>query len=293
MKKFTGMYTALITPFKNGAVDYKSYETLIEFQIKSGIHGLVPCGSTGEYATLSKEELLSVIKFCVETTKGRVPVVANTGSNNTQEAIEIAVSAAQLGVDAIMSVVPYYNKPTQRGIFEHFKAIHDATELPIILYNVPGRTVADMNVDTVALLAELPRIVGLKDATSDLERPLKLLTKLKRTDFSQFSGEDYTFLAFNASGGDGCISIAANIVPAEMVAIQNLCAKGDYKQALQKHLALTPLFDNLFIEANPIPIKYMLSLVKRCESEVRLPLFELSTENKQKAADALKKVGLL
>lgn len=293
MKEIKGMLTALVTPFKNGKIDEKAFVDLIEFQIKSGIHGLVPCGSTGEFATLNENELLHLIKLCVDVAAKRVKVVANTGSNNTVQAAETANKAAKLGVDAVMSVVPYYNKPTQNGIFEHFKFIHDSVDLPMILYNVPGRTVADMSSDTVLKLAELPRIIGLKDATSDLERPLKVLKRIKRSDFSQLSGEDYTFLAFNANGGDGCISIASNIVPAQMVEVQNLCNEGRYREALEKHLQLTPFFDCLFVEANPIPIKYAMSLLGICNSETRLPLCELSSENKKKVEFALTSIGLL
>ena len=293
MAKIQGMFTALITPFNNGRVDEAAFEKIIEYQISSGISGLVACGSTGEGATLSEEESIKVIQLCSEITQKRVPVIANIGSNNTAKTIELANKVSKFTIDAIMTVVPYYNKPTQRGIYAHFKAVHDSTNTPIILYNVPGRTIADMSSKTVLELTLLPRIIALKDATSDLERPIQVKSKLTRDDFSMLSGEDSTMVAFNASGGQGCISVAANALPKQMVEIQRLCQEQKYEQALAKHIAILPLYEVLFCEANPIPIKYVLSLMGFCKDELRLPLCELSSENKEKVRSALKALGAI
>lgn len=292
-KKLSGIFTALITPFKRGKIDQDSFSKLVIRQLQSGINGLVPCGSTGEFATLEEQEVETLTKICVELSAGKAKVVANASSNNTNKAIKLANDAEKWGVDAVLSVVPYYNKPSQQGIYEHFKEIHDNSELPIIIYNVPGRTVADMSVETALKLAELPRIIAIKDATSDLERPLKMRRALKRDDFAQFSGEDYTFMAFNASGGDGCISIASNLVPNEMMKIQNFCDNTQYHEALGTNLDLLPLFDILFVEANPVPIKYAMSLLGLCSDEVRLPLTTLSTANKEKVKQALIKMNII
>lgn len=291
--KIQGMITAIVTPFKDGKVDENAFARLIERQINAGISGLVICGSTGETATLRDDEFFHVIKFATEITKKRVPIIANVGSNNTAKAIELVHKACELDIDAILSVVPYFNKPSQHGIYLHFKAIHDATTLPIVLYNVPGRTVADMNSDTVLKLCELPRIISIKDATANMDRPLQVQSKLKRSDFTMVSGDDSSFLSFNANGGSGCISVAANIMPEQMIAIQKLCELGDFRQALALHLKLMPLYNVLFCEANPIPTKYALGLMGLCQDEVRLPLCQLSSENKEKVRTALVALELL
>ncbi len=289
----TGILTAIITPFKGDKIDEQAFEKLIEYQIKNGINGLVPCGSTGECSTLSDEEVLRVIQLCADITKKRVPIIANVGSNNTTKTIVFAQKVARLNIDAVMIVVPYYNKPTQKGIYQHFKAIHDSTDLPIILYNVPGRTVTDMLSETVLKLTELVRIVAIKDATSDLTRPLQVLSQLKRKDFAMLSGEDATFVAFNASGGKGCISVASNAMPAQMVEIQKLCEQGNYHQALEKQLQLMPLYEILFCETNPVPIKYVLWLMGLCHEEVRLPLCKLSEQNKKNVKSTLEMLELI
>jgi 4-hydroxy-tetrahydrodipicolinate synthase len=291
--KIHGMLTALITPFKNNKIDENAYEKLIEHQIKNGIHGLVPCGSTGEFATLEEEEILQTIKLCVEVVNKRVPVIAGIGTNNTVKTVNFAQIVSKLGVDAVMAVVPYYNKPSQKGLYEHYKLIHDAINIGLVLYNVPGRTVTDLLPATTAQLAKLPRIIALKDATANLERPLQILSQLQHTDFTLLSGDDVTFLAHNINGGHGSISVASNVVPKQMVQIQNLCQQGKYNQALELHTKLLPLYDVLFCESNPVPVKYALELMGVCSSAVRLPLWELSDINKEKIRNVLKKLELI
>ncbi len=293
LPKIHGMLTAMVTPFKNGKVDETAFANLVEYQIKNGIHGLVPCGSTGEFATLDDKEIQQVTRLCVEVTNKRTLVIAGVGTNNTAKTIYYAQEASKIGVDAVMAVVPYYNKPSQKGLYEHYKMIHDAISIPLVLYNVPGRTVADLQAGTVADLAKLPRIVALKDATANLERPLQILSKLNRKDFYLLSGDDATFVAHNVYGGHGAISVASNIVPDKMIQIQNLCQQDEYKRALETHLSLLPLYDVLFCESNPVPVKYALGLMGLCSDEVRLPLYELSDSNKEKVRSALKALNLI
>jgi len=291
--KIHGMLTALITPFKNNKIDESAYEKLIEHQIKSGIHGLVPCGSTGEFATLEEQEILQTIKLCVEVANKRIPVIAGIGTNNTIKTVNFAQIVSKLGVDAVMAVVPYYNKPSQKGLYEHYKLIHDAINIGLVLYNVPGRTVTDLLPATTAQLARLPRVIALKDATANLERPLQILSQLQSTNFTLLSGDDVTFVAHNINGGHGSISVASNVVPKQMVQIQNLCQQGKYNQALELHMKLLPLYDILFCESNPVPVKYALELMGVCSSAVRLPLWELSDGNKEKVRNVLKKLELI
>ncbi len=291
--KIHGMLTALITPFKNNKIDESAYEKLIEHQIKSGIHGLVPCGSTGEFATLEEQEILQTIKLCVEVANKRIPVIAGIGTNNTIKTVNFAQIVSKLGVDAVMAVVPYYNKPSQKGLYEHYKLIHDAINIGLVLYNVPGRTVTDLLPATTAQLARLPRVIALKDATANLERPLQILSQLQNTNFTLLSGDDVTFVAHNINGGHGSISVASNVVPKQMVQIQNLCQQGKYNQALELHMKLLPLYDILFCESNPVPVKYALELMGVCSSAVRLPLWELSDGNKEKVRNVLKKLELI
>ncbi len=290
---FQGVYTALITPFTaKGAVDEKAFQDFVEWQIEQGIHGLVPCGTTGESPTLTHEEHNRVIDLCVEVSKGRVPVMAGTGSNSTDEAIMTTRHAKKAGADSVLIVAPYYNKPTQEGIYQHFKAINDAVEIPIILYNVPGRSVVNISDDTIARLAELPNIVGLKDATGDLSRPYTLRAKLKKP-FQLFSGEDMTAVAFNVSGGHGCISVASNIIPKACAEVQNSCAKFDYVSALTLQDKLVELNDILFCETSPMPVKYAASLMGKCQPNLRLPLIEVSDSSKDKIKKILSKLSLL
>ncbi|HYB56903.1 MAG TPA: 4-hydroxy-tetrahydrodipicolinate synthase [Alphaproteobacteria bacterium] len=289
---FKGCLTALITPFRAGAVDEKAFRSFVDWQIREGIHGLVPCGTTGESPTLSHKEHERVTEICVEVAKGRVPVIAGTGSNSTEEAIGFARHAEKAGADAQLVVTPYYNKPTQEGLYRHFKAIHDACALPIIIYNIPPRSVVDMTVETMARLAKLPRVVGVKDATNDLTRPLR--TKLAiGGKFSLLSGEDGTALAFLAASGHGCISVTSNVAPRLCAGMHEAWQKGNIKRAQELNESLMPLHLALFTETSPAPVKYAASLLGLCSADVRLPLCEIQDTTKAKVRDALAHLGLL
>ncbi|MBJ7535893.1 4-hydroxy-tetrahydrodipicolinate synthase [Rhodomicrobium vannielii ATCC 17100] len=289
---FKGSFTALITPFEGDGVDYDAFARLVEFQIQSGTHGLVPVGTTGESPTLSHEEHERVVETCIAAAKGRVPVIAGAGSNSTAEAVMLSRHAQKAGADAVLIVTPYYNKPTQEGLYQHFKAINDAIEIPIIIYNIPGRSVIDMSVATMARLFELKNIVGVKDATASPVRASQQRAVLG-PDFIQLSGEDGTALAFNAHGGHGCISVTSNIAPKLCSDFQNACIAGDYAKALELHDLLMPLHDALFVETNPVPVKYAASRLGLCKPETRLPLTPLSEASKARVDAALDKVGLL
>ena len=289
---FKGCLTALITPFRAGAVDEKAFQSFVDWQIKEGIHGLVPCGTTGESPTLSHKEHERVTELCVEVAKGRVPVIAGTGSNSTEEAIGFARHAEKAGAVAQLVVTPYYNKPTQGGLYRHFKAIHDSSALPIIIYNIPPRSVVDMTVETMARLAKLPRIVGVKDATNDLTRPLR--TKLAiGGKFSLLSGEDGTALAFLAASGHGCISVTSNVAPRLCAGMHEAWQKGNIKRAQELNESLMPLHLALFAETSPAPVKYAASLLGLCSADVRLPLCEIQDTTKAKVRDAMAHLGLL
>ena len=287
-----GSIVALLTPFKNGKVDEAAFQSFVEWQVAQGTHGLVPCGTTGESPTLSHEEHNRVVELCIEAAGGKVPVVAGTGSNSTEEAISLTQHAKKAGATAALVVTPYYNKPTQEGLYQHFKAIHDAADLPIVIYNIPGRSVVDMSVATMARLAKLPNIIGVKDATADLARPVRLLQEVG-PDFIQLSGEDATALAFNAQGGVGCISVTANIAPAQCAAMQDAWRKGDVATAYRYRDLLTPLHDSMFVETSPAPVKYAASLLGKSTDEVRLPLVAASESTRTIVRDAMKKAGLL
>lgn len=287
-----GSIVALLTPFKNGKVDEAAFQSFVEWQVAQGTHGLVPCGTTGESPTLSHEEHNRVVELCIEAAGGKVPVVAGTGSNSTEEAISLTQHAKKAGATAALVVTPYYNKPTQEGLYQHFKAIHDAADLPIVIYNIPGRSVVDMSVATMARLAKLPNIVGVKDATADLARPVRLLQEVG-PDFIQLSGEDATALAFNAQGGVGCISVTANIAPAQCAAMQDAWRKGDLATAYKYRDLLTPLHDSMFVETSPAPVKYAASLLGKSTDEVRLPLVAASESTRTIVRDAMKKAGVL
>ncbi|MFC5354597.1 4-hydroxy-tetrahydrodipicolinate synthase [Azospirillum himalayense] len=287
-----GSIVALLTPFKNGKVDEAAFQSFVEWQVAQGTHGLVPCGTTGESPTLSHEEHNRVVELCIEAAGGKVPVVAGTGSNSTEEAISLTQHAKKAGATAALVVTPYYNKPTQEGLYQHFKAIHDAADLPIVIYNIPGRSVVDMSVATMARLAKLPNIIGVKDATADLARPVRLLQEVG-PDFIQLSGEDATALAFNAQGGVGCISVTANIAPAQCAAMQDAWRKGDLATAYTYRDLLTPLHDSMFVETSPAPVKYAASLLGKSSDEVRLPLVAASESTRTTVRDAMKKAGLL
>ena len=289
---FKGSITALITPFKNGAVDEAAFKKFVDWQIKEGINGVVPCGTTGESPTLSHDEHKRVVEVCIEVAKGRVPVIAGTGSNSTEEAIDLTRHAAKAGADAALVVLPYYNKPTPEGQYQHFKAIHDAVEIPIIIYNVPPRSAVDMSVETMARLAKLPRIVGVKDATADLARPIR--TKLAiGAEFCQLSGEDATALPFLAQGGHGCISVTANTAPKLTSQMHAAWRAGDVKKASEINEKLMPINDAMFCETSPGPVKYAMSLLGHGTAELRLPLAAIAEVSKQKVEAALKKVGLI
>jgi 4-hydroxy-tetrahydrodipicolinate synthase len=288
---FRGSFTALITPFKGGQVDDKAFERLVEWQIEEGTHGLVPVGTTGECPTLSHEEHEHVVELCVKIAKKRVPVIAGAGSNSTAEAIRFTRHAKKVGADASLHVTGYYNKPAQEGLYQHFKAISDAVELPIMLYNVPVRTIVDIQVPTMARCAKLKNVVGVKDATANVARVSSQRLACGEK-FVQLSGEDSTALGFNAHGGHGCISVTSNVAPRLCAEFQNACIKGDWKKARELHERLMPLHDNLFCETNPGPVKYAASRLGLCSAELRLPMVPVGDESKRKIDAALKQVGL-
>ena len=290
---FKGSFTALITPFKDGRVDEDAFARLVEWQITEGTHGLVPCGTTGESPTLSTEEHKRVIEICVETAKKRVPIIAGAGSNSTEEAIDLSRYAKSVGADATLQVMPYYNKPTQEGLFLHIKAINDAVDLPIILYNVPVRTITDMSVATMARCAkQLKNVIGVKDATGNVFR-VSLQREYCGPKFVQLSGEDGTALGFNAHGGVGCISVTSNIAPRLCSEFQTATLKGDYAKALGIQDKLMPLHDSLFHETNPGPVKYAAHRLGLCRPEARLPLAPITEPTKKAVDAALAHAGLI
>ncbi|SMH59904.1 4-hydroxy-tetrahydrodipicolinate synthase [Azospirillum agricola] len=289
---FHGSIVALLTPFKGGKVDEAAFQSFVEWHVAQGTHGLVPCGTTGESPTLSHDEHNRVVELCIEAAGGKVPVMAGSGSNSTDEAIALTRHAKKAGAQAALVVTPYYNKPSQEGLYQHFKAIHDAADLPIFIYNIPGRSVVDMSVATMARLAKLPNIVGVKDATADLSRPSRLLAEVG-PDFIQLSGEDATALGFNAQGGTGCISVTANIAPALCSAMQTAWAKGDLKEAFRLRDVLSPLHDAMFVETSPAPVKFAASLLGLATDEVRLPLVTASESARAAVRAAMSKAGLL
>ncbi len=287
-----GYVTALITPMRDGGVDEEAFRAFVEWQIAEGVNGLLPCGTTGESPTLSHEEHMRVTEICIEVAKGRVPVLAGTGSNSTEEAIALTRHAKEAGADAALLVMPYYNKPTQEGMYQHFKAVQDAVAIPQYIYNIPGRSVVNMTTETMARLAELPNIAGVKDATADLTRPT--LTRMAIPgDFNQMSGEDGTVLAFLAQGGHGCISVTANIAPRACAEFYAAWKAGDAAQALELHTRLMPLHDVLFCESSPIPAKYAAYLLGKCSSEMRLPLCQPAAASKQRIETTLRALDLL
>ena len=289
---FRGSATALITPFKDGGVDEKGFQDLVNWQIEQGTDVLVPCGTTGESPTLTHEEDMRVAALCVEAAAGRVPVIAGTGSNNTEEAISLSRAAKEAGADAVLVVTPYYNKPTQEGLYAHYKAIHDAVEIPIVIYNIPPRSVIDMSVETMARLAELPNIVGVKDATADLTRPAKTRIAIG-DDFTQMSGEDATVVPFLAQGGHGCISVTANVAPALCAELHDAWQAGDLGTVSKINERLLPLHFALFIEASPGPVKYAASLLELCQNKLRLPLVSIRPDTEKKVYEAMVHAGLL
>jgi len=288
---FQGSMTALITPFRDGAVDEKAFQAFVDWQIKEGTEVVVPCGTTGESPTLSHEEHRRVVDLCIEVAKGRVPVIAGAGSNSTQEAISLAQHARKSGADAVLVVTPYYNKPTQEGLYQHFKAINDSAEIPIFIYNIPGRSVVDMSVATMARLAKLPNIVGVKDCTELARTPRQRAAT--GDDFIMLSGDDATALAYLAQTGTGCISVTANVAPRQCAQMHAAWRQGDVKRAQAINSRLVALHDALFIEASPAPVKFGASLLGKATADVRLPIVPASEHAQTVVRQAMTGAGLL
>ena len=288
---FRGSFTALVTPFSNGSVDEQAFRALVDWQIAEGTDGLVPVGTTGESPTLSHDEHRLVVEWCVQQVSGRVPVVAGAGSNSTKEAIELARHAEKSGASAVLVVTPYYNKPTQEGLYRHFKAINDAIGIPIIIYNIPPRSVIDMSVDTMKRLFELKNIAGVKDATANVVR-VSAQRAAMGPDFNQLSGEDARALGVMAHGGHGCISVTSNVAPRLCAEFQDACLNGDYATALKLQDKLLPLHTALFIETSPAPVKYALSVLGKCADTVRLPMVPVGETTKTAVRAAMVHAGL-
>ena len=289
---FQGSFTALVTPFKNGSLDEGAFRGLVDWQLAEGTNGLVPVGTTGESPTLSHREHQQVVEWCIEQARGRAPVIAGAGSNSTAEAIEMAQGAEKAGADAVLVVTPYYNKPTQEGLYQHFKAINDAIGIPIIIYNIPSRSVIDMSVETMKRLFELKNVAGVKDATASMVR-VSQQRQAMGTGFNQLSGEDATALGFMAHGGNGCISVTANVAPRLCAEFQGACLRGDFAAALKLQDKLMPLHHALFIETNPAPAKYALSVLGKCAETVRLPMVPVSEKTRASVREAMVHAGLI
>lgn len=286
-----GSITALVTPFKGDELDEQAFQDFIEWQIASGTHGLVPCGTTGESPTLSDEEHRRVIALCVEAAAGRVPVIAGAGSNETRVAISYSKHAKELGADATLVVTPYYNKPSQEGMYQHFKAINDAVDIPLFVYNVPGRSVVDINNETVGRLSKLDNVIGIKDATGDVSRVTELID-LCGEDFIQLSGDDPTTLGHSIHGGTGAISVGSNIAPAEYAAFHEAALSGDFAKARKIHDTLDRLHKDLFLDPSPAPTKYGLSLLGRMTADVRLPITTCRDSTKEAVKSAMTRAGV-
>jgi 4-hydroxy-tetrahydrodipicolinate synthase len=289
---FKGSLVALITPFRNGKVDESAFQELVSWQVGQGTHGLVPCGTTGESPALADDEHGRVVALCVEVAKGRAPVIAGTGSNSTHHTIALTRQAKAAGADAALIVCPYYNKPTQEGLYQHFKAVHDAVDLPIVIYNIPGRSAVDMTNATMARLAKLPNIVGVKDATNDLARPLRMRIEIGG-EFAMLSGEDATAVAYLAQGGDGCISVTANVAPRLLADMHEAWQRGEIAIVRRINERLIPLHDALFAETSPAPVKFAASLLGKCDGTVRLPLCQIMPQTQERVAEAMRGAGLL
>ena len=290
--KLRGSMPALITPFRHGKVDEKAYQKFVEWQIKEGSSGLVPVGTTGESPTLSHDEHKRVVELCIEVAARRVPVIAGAGSNSTAEAVDFTKFAKKAGADAVLVVCPYYNRPTQEGLYLHFKTIAESVDIPIVVYNVPGRTITDISVATLERLVKLPNIVGIKDATANMQRASQQRRALG-DKFIMLSGEDATALGFNAHGGQGCISVTANVAPKLCAEFQAATLKGDFAKALKLQDRLLPLHDALFVETNPGPVKYAVSRLGMCEMDARLPLSPVTDATKKTVDEAMRFAGLL
>ncbi len=289
---FRGSFVALITPFHNGAVDVDALKHLVDWQVENGTDGIIPCGTTGESPTLSQAEHMNVVEIVVTQAAGRLKIIAGAGSNNTIEAVEFTKHAKEAGADATLHVAGYYNRPSQEGLYQHFKSVAEAADLPVFIYNIPPRAIVDVSVETMARLADIPNIVGVKDATTDLSRPSKELMAIGQ-DWIMLSGEDGTALAYNSQGGQGCISVTANVAPKECAAFQQACQSGDYAKALELHNALMPLHVNLFLEPSPAGAKYGASLRGLCGPEARLPVVPLGDLAKAKIEEAMRGLSLI
>ena len=289
---YQGSYCALITPFKNGDIDKSSFEKIIKWHIRNGTKGIIPCGTTGESPTLSHEEHKLVVELATEYANNEIQVIAGTGSNSTKEAIAFTNHAKTAGADSALVVVPYYNKPSQVGLKEHYLKIADSVDLPIFIYNIPGRSVIDMNDETIFDLSLHQNIIGIKDATNDLTRPLKIKKIIKHKKFYQLSGEDGTQLAYLAQGGDGVISVTANIAPKLVSSMHDAWFKGNYEEAIKTNYKLSNINDLLFIESNPSPVKFAASILGMCENEIRLPLAKINKENEAKISEEMENLSL-
>ena len=290
--RIQGSMPALVTPMRDGKVDEQAFRKFVSWQIEQGSHGLVPCGTTGESPTLSHEEHMRVVEICVQETAGRVPVIAGAGSNSTDEAIALTKHAKSVGADAVLHVTGYYNKPSQEGQYRHFMAVADATDLPILLYNIPGRAIVDISVETMARLAKHPNIIGVKDATANLMRPTRERNACGKS-WRLISGEDGTALGYMAHGGHGCISVTANVAPKLCAEFQDACLRGAYDRARELQDRLMPLHDAMFCEPSPAPAKYAASLLGHCTPDVRLPLVELTEAGRVQVKAAMQGLGLL
>jgi 4-hydroxy-tetrahydrodipicolinate synthase len=289
---FKGAFTAIVTPFKNGQFDEEAYRELIEFQVKGGVHGIVPCGTTGESPTLSHAEHKRVVETCIDQVKKRVAVIAGSGSNSTAESLELTQYAQTAGADAALMITPYYNKPTQEGLYQHYKTVASKTNIPIVVYNVPGRTSLNLLPETMARLADLPNIVGLKDATGDLKQGSKTL-ELCGDKITVLSGDDFTTFPLMCVGGQGVISVVSNIVPKDMADMCNAFFAGDLARARELHYKMWPLTEGMFYETNPAPVKTALKLMGKITGEVRQPLWTMSEANENKLRQVMQKYGLI
>ena len=289
---FKGVITALVTPFRDDRIDEEALRRLVDEQISAGIDGLVPVGTTGESPTLSNEEHIRAIEIVVQETRKRVPVLAGTGGNATREAIELTQAAKAVGADGTLQVTPYYNKPTQDGLYRHFKAVADAAPLPMVVYNVPGRTGCDLLPETIARLCELPLVVGVKEATGNLQRAAQIISRVGDR-LSLLSGDDATAFPFYALGGNGCISVVSNVVPADMAAMWDAAAAGNWGKARELHYKLFPLSEGLFIEANPIPVKAALAMMGKIADEIRAPLYPMAGAGREKVRTILADLKLV
>ncbi len=289
---YQGSYCALITPFKNGVIDKESFKKIIYWHIENGTKGIIPCGTTGESPTLSHEEHKLVVELAIKYSDGKMTVMAGTGSNSTQEAVTFTKHAKDVGADSALVVVPYYNKPSQKGLKEHYLKIADSVDLPIFIYNIPGRSVVDISNETIIELSAHENIVGVKDATNDLTRPVKLNENITHKKFFQLSGEDGTQLAYLAQGGDGIISVTANVAPKLISNLQNAWVEGNYKEAFIVNSKISHLNHLLFVESNPCPVKYIAHILGMCDYEIRLPLTKISKQNQEKLEKVVKKLAL-